>query len=120
MRALKAFDQPVQHWDAWLVTLICTQLDATTAGEWQLRQDSKDIPTYEMIESFFSRRVNAFSNGLIASNPVSEKATRGKSNNANTKSLFVRSDDKTYKCPVCSGAHKIYNLFRTETSVRLR
>jgi len=42
VRALKALGQPVQHWDAWLVTLICSQLGATTAGKWQLRQDNND------------------------------------------------------------------------------
>ncbi|KAE9522830.1 hypothetical protein AGLY_016792 [Aphis glycines] len=33
VRALKALGQPVMHWDAWLVTLICSQLDSITAGE---------------------------------------------------------------------------------------
>jgi len=41
VRALRALGQPVIHWDAWLVTLICGQLDSSTAGEWQLRRTAK-------------------------------------------------------------------------------
>lgn len=33
VRALKALNQPVENWDAWLVTLVCSKLDAITVGE---------------------------------------------------------------------------------------
>lgn len=46
---------PVQHSNDWLVTLICDQLDATTAGEWQLLQDYKKMSNYEKMESFLSK-----------------------------------------------------------------
>lgn len=109
VRALKALGQPVQHWDAWLVTLICSQLDATTVGEWQLRQDSKELPTYDQIENFLSKRVAAYEAGLISNKPTEETNTRNKCSNVNRKALFIRSsDDRNTKCPVCSGTHKIY------------
>jgi len=34
--ALKALGQPIEHWDAWLVTIVLRCLDKNTAHEWQL------------------------------------------------------------------------------------
>ncbi|KAE9522835.1 hypothetical protein AGLY_016797 [Aphis glycines] len=108
VRALKALGQPVMHWDAWLVTLICSQLDSITAGEWQLRQDEKELPTYAQIESFLSKRVAAYEAGLISNKVTEEKVVRPKHNQYNSKALFSQSSEgKHKKCPACSGQHKI-------------
>lgn len=48
--ALEALGQPIQHWDAWLVTIVLRKLDQSTNHEWQLRQDSTDLPKYEELE----------------------------------------------------------------------
>jgi hypothetical protein len=108
VRALKALGQPVQHWDAWLVTLICSQLDPITLGEWQLRQYNKELPTYEQIELFLSKRMSAYE---VCSNPINipDKISKVKppyqNYHANNKSLFTRSSDqRTIKCPMCSSA----------------
>lgn len=37
INALTALNQPVDQWDAWLVTLMCTRLDNVTVAEWQLK-----------------------------------------------------------------------------------
>jgi len=109
VRALKALNQPVQHWDAWLVTLICGQLDASTAGEWQLRQDSKDLPTYEQIESFLAKRIFAFEAGAHNSVAASDKPNRTKGPHTNSKVLLAKAPEgKAFKCPICSASHKIY------------
>lgn len=109
VRALKALGQPVQSWDAWLVTLICGQLDATTAGEWQLRQDTKELPTYASMELFLSKRVSAYEVGMI-SNCSTDKPSKIKLSNHNNKSFFTRTSDiKVKKCPLCSASHKLYS-----------
>lgn len=108
VRALKALGQPVQYWDAWLVTLICGLLDAVTAGEWQLRQDSKELPTYADLESFLSRRVVAYEVGAISNTRIEEKHNRGKNVGVNNKIFFTHPDGRASKCPVCQGPHKIY------------
>lgn len=65
VRALKAFDQPVDKWDAWLLTLLCCRLDPTTLGEWQLLQTSKDLPKYSTLERFLANRVSAYEVGEV-------------------------------------------------------
>jgi len=66
VRSLKAFGQPAQHWDAWLVTLVCIRLDNVTVGEWQLHQSSKELPRYSDIEEYLASRVTAFEAGEAA------------------------------------------------------
>lgn len=111
VRALKALGQPVQHWDAWLVTLVCIQLDPITAGEWQLRQNNKELPTYADIELFLSKRVSAYE---VCNNSVNafEKSTKTKPthhSNSNNKAFFTQSkDQRTIKCPLCNEQHKLY------------
>lgn len=39
----KALDQPLQHWDAFLATLICGRLDSSTAAEWQLNMTPRSF-----------------------------------------------------------------------------
>lgn len=78
VRALKAMHRPVQHWDDLLVTLICSNIDSTTADEWQLRQENKEMPTYEKIESFLSKRVSAYEAGLRSNIPVFDKNHRNR------------------------------------------
>lgn len=110
VRALRALGQPVMHWDAWLVTLICGQLDSSTAGEWQLRQDSKDLPTYDQIEAFLAKRIFAFEAGAFTSVGVPEKQYRVKTPQNTSKILLTRSNDnKVLKCPLCAAAHRIFN-----------
>lgn len=111
VRALKALGQPVRHWDAWLVTLVCIQLDPITAGEWQLRQNNKELPTYADIELFLSKRVSAYE---VCNNSVNtfDKSTKTKPthhSNSNNKAFFTQSkDQRTIKCPLCFEQHKLY------------
>ncbi|KAL4135888.1 hypothetical protein QTP88_007470 [Uroleucon formosanum] len=107
VRALRALGQPVMHWDAWLVTLICGQLDSSTAREWQLRQDSKDLPTYDQIEAFLAKRIFAFEAGAVSSVSVSEKQNRAKTPQNTGKILFTwPNDNKVFKCLLCGAAHR--------------
>lgn len=106
VRALQSLGQPVQQWDAWLVTIICIQLDPTTAGEWQLQQKSKELPTYTEIESFLAKRVAAYEVGDISSSSILAK----RKNNSNNKTFFTQNTERELpKCPVCSYVHKLYS-----------
>jgi len=40
--ALKAMVQPVEHWDAWLVTIAVSRLDKGMAHGWQLHQRNSE------------------------------------------------------------------------------
>lgn len=44
--ALRVLNQPTEHWDAWLVTIIVSRLDAATSHGWQLRQLNTQLPKY--------------------------------------------------------------------------
>lgn len=59
-RVLKALNQPVEYWDAWLVTLISCKLDPITVSEWQLSQETKNLPKFEDIEKFLANRISLY------------------------------------------------------------
>ncbi|KAL4149951.1 hypothetical protein QTP88_003802 [Uroleucon formosanum] len=66
VRALKALKQLVEHWDTWLITLLCSKLDVITVGEWQLQQVTKELPKFAKIQQFFaSRGVSAYEVGEV-------------------------------------------------------
>jgi len=60
--ALKTMKQPTDQWDAWLVTIIVSRLDTATSHDWQLRQESTDLPIYEALERFLANRCIALEN----------------------------------------------------------
>lgn len=76
INALTAFQQPVDQWDAWLVTLMCTRLDSVTVAEWQLKQDTKELPKYKDLELFLSNRITAYEAGDIAMISCSDDANK--------------------------------------------
>lgn len=60
--ALKALDQPVERWDAWLITIVCMRLDKETSHGWQLHQRNTQLPKYIDIEEFLASRCVALQN----------------------------------------------------------
>ncbi|XP_060861782.1 uncharacterized protein LOC132938783 [Metopolophium dirhodum] len=117
--ALKALGQPIEQWDAWLVTIILRCLDKNTAHEWQLRQEDSQLPKYIDIERFLARRCIAFenSNSEIQSRSHSQPMATGqhqstskqrKSEKTTKMAFLVTGRGQTTKCPCCTGLHRIY------------
>lgn len=107
--ALKALHQPVEQWDAWLVTIITSCMDGATAHDWELRRINNDLPKFEDLERFLSSRGNAFENSeacmrksiiIPSSNVASKKSFSTK------KSLAVT--EGSVRCPQCSGSHQLF------------
>lgn len=111
VRALKALNQPVQQWDAWLVTIIHYHLDSTTASEWQLLQTTNELPTFCEMEKFLSKRISAYEVGAIAAGnvvrPIRPKGNQYKQTDGTV--LFSNdSNRKGSKCVICAGFHRLY------------
>lgn len=81
VNALKALEQPIESWDAWLVTLICCRLDSVTVGEWQLQYNKKDLPSFNAVEAFLFNRIAAYEVGDINVGVTTEKKSLGKFSN---------------------------------------
>lgn len=95
----------MQHWDAWLTTIICCQLDPTTAGEWQLLQTSKELPAFKDMEAFLSKRITAYEVGYMPSkSEVKQTHNRGKIHDA--KAFFTKKAELNYNtCVLCVAPH---------------
>jgi len=125
INALTALQQPVDQWDAWLVTLMCTRLDSVTVAEWQLKQDTKELPKYKDLELFLSNRITAYEAGDIAMISCSDDANKTNvTNKPRSKKVFLTNTNnnqhnmgKTFaspRCNHCAGPHRIPNCEKFE------
>lgn len=112
--ALKAMGQPVEHWDAWLVTIIVSRLDKSTAHSWQLHQRNSELPRYYEIEAFLASRCVALktseSYALEASGIRKSVDSRRQIASATSKKTLLAADNKSSRsCPCCKEVHKLYS-----------
>ncbi|XP_050064654.1 uncharacterized protein LOC114132631 [Aphis gossypii] len=116
--ALRVLNQPTEHWDAWLVTIIVSRLDAATSHGWQLRQQNTQLPKYCDLEKFLSSRCVAFesseaasgSKGDIKANSSSETTKRSSVKHSSTeprRALVAAAD--IVSCHYCTKPHKLFN-----------
>ncbi|CAI6362765.1 unnamed protein product [Macrosiphum euphorbiae] len=112
INALKSLQQPVEQWDAWLVTLLCSKMDSATVGEWYLQYKSKDLPSYVAVEQFLANRITAYEAGdmnCLSSEPRKMSTKSSNNKTYEKKALFVKSKEKGFgKCPLCTEHHKLY------------
>jgi len=114
--ALKALGQPIEHWDAWLVTIVLRHLDKCSLHEWQLHQTDTQLPKYVAIEQFLANRCIAFEGsgawdaqpGEVKSNELSYLKKHGSSSNSKKMALVIERD-KLNSCIQCSGPHRLYH-----------
>lgn len=111
VRALEALQQPVIHWDAWLITLVCSRLDSLTASEWQLRQKTRELPRFKDIELFLMNRIAAYEAGNNVDMVIGSRDRPSRSNmvrGQEKRAFFAHAEWKPATCQVCSGQHKLY------------
>jgi len=112
INALKSLQQPVDNWDAWLVTLLCSRMDSATVGEWYLQYKSKDLPSYVAVVEFLANRITAYEAGDINCQPQESKKLSNKNVNnkvQDKKTFFIKSKEKGLgKCPLCTEQHKLF------------
>ncbi|XP_008185105.1 uncharacterized protein LOC103309988 [Acyrthosiphon pisum] len=110
--ALEALGQPVDMWDAWLVTVLLRKVDHGTCHEWQIRRTNNELPKYKELEEFLANRCIAFENSETWDN--SNTGTKKKSTNPHTgkRVTLAATEDKSDKCPCCNLMHKLYHCER--------
>lgn len=96
--ALKARQQPVEHWDAWLVTIVVSILDKNSTHGWLLHQKNNDLPKYSELERFLASRCVALEGSQAFPNSTGNVATTSKNKNNLTKKGLLASN---YKETIC-------------------
>ncbi|XP_060836335.1 uncharacterized protein LOC132918997 [Rhopalosiphum padi] len=115
--ALEALGQPIQHWDAWLVTIVLRKLDQKTSQDWQLQRTNTELPRYAELEHFLSNRCVALEGSEMLSkdsdgykdsqSAISPKAKKNYQYN-NSKKGLITATDRSARCICCSEFHKLY------------
>lgn len=114
--ALEALGQPVDHWDAWLITVVLRKLDTATIHAWQLKHTTTELPTYVELETFLASRCVAFESSETWENNAENnsdklKSTITKKSNFMTgvkKSLAVSKSSVEQRCICCTDTHRLY------------
>jgi len=88
INALKSLQQPIEQWDAWLVTLLCSKMDSATVGECYRQYKSKDLPSYVAVEQFLANRITAYEAGDM--NCQSHEPRKMSTKNSNNKTYEKR------------------------------
>lgn len=116
--ALRAIEQPVEHWDAWLVTIVIDRLDKNTAHGWQLHQRNTELPKFKQLEEFLSSRCAAFESSEAAAghkkdikaNVAVEAAKKSSVKHSATEARrALVTSTETVSCHYCTKLHKLYN-----------
>jgi len=63
---------PIEHWDAWLVTILVERIDGASSQEWQLRQRTTELPKYKDVVAFLASHSIAFESSEALSIRVNE------------------------------------------------
>lgn len=114
INALKSLKQPVDQWDPWLVTLLCSRMDRSTVGEWYLDHKCKDLASFIAVEQFLVNRIAAYEAGEINLVNSVEKGYTSKTVVSNLEKrvlLAQETADKSsnmYKCALCNEKHWLY------------
>ncbi|XP_060875898.1 uncharacterized protein LOC132949137 [Metopolophium dirhodum] len=104
--ALSALDQPIEHWDAWLITIVTGRLDRSTGHGWQLHLRNTDLPKYSDLESFLASRCVA-----LEGSEAEAQLTRSVSNKkfgAHSRGALVAASEVKEKCAYCTSMHRLY------------
>uniref|UniRef100_A0A2S2N7B6 Integrase catalytic domain-containing protein n=1 Tax=Schizaphis graminum TaxID=13262 RepID=A0A2S2N7B6_SCHGA len=113
INALQALGQPIESWDAWLVTLICNRMDRVTVGEWHIQYNKKDLPEFKEIKAFLFNRIAAYEAGEVNVGVSCIKQNVIKSSNKfqEKKVFFAKPTNKlttSNKCHFCNETHRLY------------
>ncbi|XP_016657693.1 uncharacterized protein LOC107882968 [Acyrthosiphon pisum] len=81
--ALSALDQPIEHWDAWLITIVTGRLERSTGHGWQLHLRNTNLPKYSDLESFLASRCVALEGSEAIG--LNQKGSKVIPNNSGTR-----------------------------------
>ncbi|XP_018373378.1 PREDICTED: uncharacterized protein LOC108767813 [Trachymyrmex cornetzi] len=103
--ALAALKRPIAHWDDLLIYILAGKLDYFTIKEWENSLDSKQVPKFNELIEFLTKRCETLEavarRSLSIESSSRPRQTTSKTTNAHAAVASV-------KCAHCNGDHQIY------------
>lgn len=104
-RALAALKRPIAYWDDLLIYILASKLDYFTIKEWESSLDSKQVPKFDELIEFLTKRCETLEavarRSLSMESSSKPRQMAGKTTNAHAAVISV-------KCAHCKGDHQIY------------
>ncbi|XP_018360396.1 PREDICTED: uncharacterized protein LOC108759449 [Trachymyrmex cornetzi] len=104
-RALTALKRPVKDWGDLLTYIVTSKLDYFTTKEWEGTLQSKQLPTFQELIEFLTRRCETLET-VARRNPSIE--LNSKSRQTSSKFTTAHAAITINKCAHCKGEHWIY------------
>lgn len=108
LRSLKALGQPTEKWDALIIYIITSKMDAKTRKEWELYEKSDVIPSMDDINKFLKQRCEVLEKLSVTSNCENKKEKLNVPKNKFHTYVTNNSSEKTPQCYHCKGPHTIF------------
>ena len=113
LRALKNLGEPIESWNAMLVSIILSKVNADTVWHWEITLKDKKMPSYLKLLEFLEKRANC------APTPPSKSGSseNHRSNRQGPSRKQSVNTTTSYQCPLCKGPHGVWNCstFKAQT-----
>ncbi|XP_055848963.1 uncharacterized protein LOC129921204 [Episyrphus balteatus] len=113
LRQLKALDLPVEHWDFFIVHLLCEKFDQETARQWELQRESEQ-PKLSTLLAFIDKQAAALCSVTVeqqarnASTSYKEERQRTAKVQDTKPAVSGRPQPLRKACEVCGSWHPIW------------
>ncbi|XP_076382766.1 uncharacterized protein LOC143260626 [Megalopta genalis] len=106
VNALKALEQPVQHWSTFLVYLISNKLDRNTRRAWDRTLENHELPQFGQLVEFINKhgRGDERDNRFARPNQQTQIVTRSREKQRYLGQTFVTTNSRI-ACKICKGEH---------------
>ncbi|XP_078051808.1 uncharacterized protein LOC144477955, partial [Augochlora pura] len=106
VNALKALEQPVQHWSTFLVYIISNKLDRNTRRAWDRTLENHELPQFGQLIEFINKhaRGDEIDNMLTRPNHQPQIVTRSREKQRHVGQIFVTNNSRI-TCNICKGEH---------------
>ncbi|XP_029055232.2 uncharacterized protein LOC114882514 [Osmia bicornis bicornis] len=123
VNALKAVNQPTEHWDTILIHIVSSKLDKNTRRSWERTLEDEEIPRFQLLLDFINKHARGDDLGIESSNPFKTQGIqdRTRSKTQARSQSYVATDERKQSCVVCKGEHPIYTCSKfLQLSIRDR
>ncbi|XP_045463807.1 uncharacterized protein LOC123673366 [Harmonia axyridis] len=122
LRALEALKLPIDKWDALIIYLISIKLDHASRREWELYNNSPNLPSLSEFIDFLKGRCRFLESLELNNENMQHKVHNKQHTNMNVKTSRSFVTTHNHSCSFCKNDHLIYacpEFLKLESTSRL-
>ncbi|XP_043263915.1 uncharacterized protein LOC122404086 [Colletes gigas] len=114
VNALKAINQPTEHWDAFLIHIVSSKLDKNTRRAWERTLEDEEIPKFKQFLDFINKYARGDDLGadILNSSKTNNAHDRLRPKTQVRNHSYISTNERQQNCVMCKGEHPIYSCTR--------